>query len=29
MTMAPYKNLAPDTKMKVYVNGQDVGNFCY
>jgi uncharacterized protein len=27
MTMAPYKNLAPDTKMKVYVNGQDVGTF--
>lgn len=27
VTMAPYKNLAPDTKMKVYVNGQDVGGF--
>ena len=27
MTMAPYKNLAPDTKMKVFVNGQDIGNF--
>ncbi len=27
VTMAPYKNLAPDTKMKVYVNGQAVGDF--
>jgi uncharacterized membrane protein YfcA len=26
-TMAPYKHLAPDTKMVVYVNGQQVGNF--
>lgn len=27
VTMAPYKNLAPDTKMVVYVNGQNVGDF--
>jgi uncharacterized membrane protein YfcA len=27
VSMTPYKNLAPDTKMKVFVNGQDVGGF--
>ncbi len=27
VTMAPYKNLAPDTKMDVFVNGKSVGNF--
>jgi hypothetical protein len=27
ITMAPYKNIAPDTAMKVYVNGQDAGSF--
>ncbi len=27
MTMTPYKNIAPDTKMAVYVNGQKVGTY--
>ncbi len=27
MTMTPYKNLAPDTRMVVYVNGKKAGNF--
>ncbi len=27
MTMTPYKNLAPHTKMAVYVNGQKTGGF--
>jgi len=27
MTMAPYKNLAPDTVMAVYVNGQKIDTF--
>lgn len=27
VTMSPYKNLAPDTKMDVYVNGKAVGDF--
>lgn len=27
MTMAPYKNLAPETKMAVYVNGKKAGSF--
>ena len=27
VSMAPYKTLAPDTMMKVYVNGQEAGNF--
>ena len=27
VTLAPYKNLPPDTKMVVYVNGEQTGNF--
>lgn len=27
VAMAPYKNLSPDTKMKVWVNGEEAGTF--